>query len=143
MQKIYFIMCVILACFTMQAEGCHSINWESILQEFNVALQDDIDIEVGQVGQNLSLTNNDRDNLLRSSRGNNRLYIKPEFIVVQNKRLFLSLDHGYMPIDNIQCDSFGYFTTCTEGWISWKCCKCQTLNSYEWNGCSGCGKQKC
>lgn len=35
------------------------------------------------------------------------------------------------------------YQACSEGWLSWQCCKCQYYNGHAFSTCQNCKKAKC
>lgn len=72
----------------------------------------------------------------------NRIYIKPEAILLAESQIYLIVDHFLIPLTDFHCDEVGYFL-CAEGYFSWTCCHCQYDNSYLVYACQKCKKESC
>lgn len=71
-----------------------------------------------------------------------RVYIKDEYILLNEDTFFILVSPYLIPVESVQYDSVGYFI-CHEGYCSWECCKCHHWNSKHQNSCQNCYKQRC
>lgn len=120
MKTTYFWTPFILMYFLAQAEGCELVYCDYPYY----ALQD-----------------SGNTSWIVSEEGN-RIYIRPESIILRNNKIDIIVDETNISISSIHCDSKGYYM-CTESFLWWKCCKCLYLNSPLSNTCQQCLRQKC
>lgn len=140
MQKSMFFITLIFSCFAMYIEGCESIHWDDILQE--MSNNDVFEHKYLYTSESCMKGFNHEETVFQKGKIKNRIYINPECISFTNNKIYLIAGDCYIPIESINCDSKGYYF-CTNNWLNWKCCKCDRLNSYEWNTCSRCSHYRC